>query len=133
MTTKVVNIHKKERCDVFIGRRKDTDFHFGNPYALGKSAVTLLCRPDRYSCLMAFYDWISGVADQHIEPERRQWILENLETLRGKSLGCFCHPSVCHGDIYRVLLGEATLDEVLLPIKPKLKPDRTPPEQGMLF
>ncbi|KPC16876.1 Uncharacterized protein AC499_1037 [Pseudomonas amygdali pv. lachrymans] len=38
---------------------------------------------------------------------------------------------VCHGDIYRVLLGEITLEEVLDPIRPK--PKAPEPDQVCLF
>lgn len=131
MVTSVVNIHKKERCDIYIGRQKDTWMHFGNPYSLGKSSITSLSRPDRYTCLVAFHDWVTGKADTHIEPERRAWIMENLPSLKGKSLGCFCHPLVCHGDVYRVLLNEITFEEVLAPIRPK--PRLPEPEQSLLF
>lgn len=131
MVTSVVNIHKKERCDIYIGRTKDDPMHFGNPYSLGKSAITSLSRPDRYTCLLAFHDWITGRADISVEPERRAWIWDNLDLLKGKKLGCFCHPLVCHGDIYRVLLGEITLEEVLEPIRPK--PKAPEPDQVCLF
>lgn len=32
--------------------------------------------------------------------------LYNLETLRGKNLGCWCHPEACHGDVLLRLLEE---------------------------
>ena len=35
-----------------------------------------------------------------------QWILEELEELRGKILVCYCKPAECHGDVYVELLNE---------------------------
>jgi len=35
-----------------------------------------------------------------VEPE----LNNQLEALRGKNLGCFCHPEACHGDILLALL-----------------------------
>ena len=33
-------------------------------------------------------------------PKKKQWMLENIETLRGKDLACFCKPGTpCHADI----------------------------------
>jgi hypothetical protein len=31
---------------------------------------------------------------------------DDLEALRGKTLGCWCHPEACHGDILLKLLRE---------------------------
>ena len=37
----------------------------------------------------------------------RQSVLYNqLDELRGKQLGCWCHPAKCHGDILIKLLSE---------------------------
>lgn len=42
-------------------------------------------------------------------PERRAEILENLEDLRGKVLGCWCEePLPCHGRVLIKLLDEKT-------------------------
>ncbi len=111
--TKVVNL-RKEKYSKYIGR-KDEPMHYGNPFSIGKSNLAKMVMPNRYEALLAFYDWLKGTRFQDVEPGRRSWILENLESLRGCTLGCFCKPLGCHGDIYRVLLGELTLDEVLTP------------------
>ena len=34
-----------------------------------------------------------------------QPVIEQLETLRGKTLGCWCKPKMCHGDALLELLG----------------------------
>lgn len=125
--TEVVNI-RKQRSDIYIGR-KNSEVHFGNPFYLTESALAKTKVDSLEEALKSFHDWLAGIAHQDIEPLRRKWIIENLDSLRGKSLGCFCKPKACHGDIYRVMLGEVSLDEVLKAV-PK---QEVPPVQEALF
>lgn len=102
---KVINIKTdKDKPNVlYIGRpktkgksndkTKDLNGHFGNPFILKKES-------DRNQVLTNFKNWLDGKAFQHIEPNRRLWILENLNKIQtAKYLGCYCHPKPCHGDI----------------------------------
>lgn len=127
--TLVVNTHK-DKYSKYIGRSKTDLMHFGNPFyvstkktELGKVAVANL-----KECLLAFNDWLDGTKHQDVEPERRLWILENLEMLRGQTLGCFCKPKPCHGDIYLVKLGEKTLEEVMAAFD---EPERALPQMDL--
>lgn len=74
---KVVNV-SKEKYDVYIGRPSI----WGNPYQIGvdgtRSEVIELYRQHIYS-----------------SPE----LLSQLHTLKGKTLGCYCKPKACHGDV----------------------------------
>lgn len=74
---KVVNI-SKEKYDVYIGRPSI----WGNPYQIGvdgtRSEVIELYRQYIYS-----------------SPE----LLSQLHTLKDKTLGCYCKPKACHGDV----------------------------------
>jgi hypothetical protein len=94
--TKVVNV-KKERSDVYIGRMKNTDEHFGNPFMIGRDG-------DRSLVISKFRQWLEGNNYFSVEPARRKWILANLHVLKDKKLGCFCKPDACHGDVYVELL-----------------------------
>ncbi|AZD91064.1 MULTISPECIES: DUF4326 domain-containing protein [Pseudomonas] len=81
--TKVSNKDLGESYDVYIGRGT----LWGNPYQMGKE----------------------GTRDEVIEKfsydfEKRflkfsEKFDENIEKLRGKTLGCHCKPAPCHGDI----------------------------------
>ena len=85
MTT-VINIRTGLRFDVYIGRGHGHGGYFGNPYRLRlgeRRGMTL----DRYRTY--FYDRITT------DSEFRERVL----ALKGKVLGCFCHPQPCHGDI----------------------------------
>lgn len=103
---RIVNIHHKKPYDVYIGRSKNGGMHYGNPFTHldVKDTIKVGSRSD---AVMAFKRWLSGSDHNEVEPARRQWILENIPSLKGKTLGCFCFPQLCHGDIL-ALLAEGT-------------------------
>lgn len=96
MTT-VVNIrgrHAKE-CDVYIGRGVNGRHMLntpigqrgwlGNPHAvdqIGRGKSIQLFRTDFY---------------KRLETDRE--FLEAVLALKGQTLGCFCKPEACHGDV----------------------------------
>ncbi|WP_370795099.1 DUF4326 domain-containing protein [Bacteroides stercorirosoris] len=89
--TKVVNI-RKESCDVYIGRAgHGQDGYFGNPFRL-EATMARGGTLDRYR--KYFYHRLST------DEEFRRRIGE----LQGKTLGCFCKPNPCHGDIIKEYL-----------------------------
>lgn len=77
MTTKVVHC-KKEPYDVYIGRPGK----WGNPFTIGKDG-------DRDEVIEKYINWLME------QPE----LLNSINELNGKTLGCWCHPNACHGDI----------------------------------
>lgn len=98
--TSVVRIQRKngtvvQDCDVYIGRSctrggwnlKQSKWH--NPFS-----VQIYGRDE---CLSRYKDYILGKIEE--DP-----IFYNLEELRGKTLGCWCKPERCHGDILREIL-----------------------------
>lgn len=113
MPTRVVNRYK-EKGTVSIARRR-LGFHFGNPFFLGNSTIGVVAVETRREAVIGYYEWLRGTNPFYaiIEPDRRQWILDNLEGLRGEVLECTCDPSACHGHVLQVLLGEITLEDVL--------------------
>ncbi len=94
--TIVVN-SRYDTYDIYIGRRSDTDEHYGNPFPITKTC-------SREQSIMSFRMWLSGQDFPKVEPERRKWILNNLYKLKGMRLGCFCKPEPCHGDVYVEML-----------------------------
>ena len=86
MNTKVVNL-KKEKYDVYIGRAgHGQDGYFGNPFVLsaGQSRGASI---DKYRA--HFYDRLKTDTEFRIK----------IHELKGKTLGCFCKPNPCHGDV----------------------------------
>ena len=91
METKVVNIYK-EPFDVYIGRAgKGKDGYFGNPFPLLKGE-------ERGSTLDNYKKYFFERIEKDIE------FKEKILSLRGKTLGCFCKPKPCHGDIIKEYL-----------------------------
>lgn len=69
---------KKEPYDVYIGRPGP----WGNPFKIGPDG-------DRPTVIAKFREW--GIAHGLDKAARRE--------LRGKTLGCWCAPEQCHGDV----------------------------------
>lgn len=91
--TKAVNL-RSEPYDIYIGRGKDPKTGqkgaWGNPFHLGDNynGITL----DRTTCLETYESWLTA-SDEGVR------LLESIWTLYGKTLGCWCKPLKCHGDI----------------------------------
>lgn len=95
-----------ESHDVYIGRTRE-EFHFGNPFSHKPDSLGVYLVDNREDSIVMFRKWLVDDLFPEIEPERRQWIIDNKEMLRGKRLGCFCKPKSCHGDVYLEILGES--------------------------
>ena len=82
--TKLVNIYHKIPYDVYIGRAgKGQDGYYGNPISLQGG--------DREACLSAYREYFNKrIAEDATFKER-------IQALKGKVLGCFCFPKMCHG------------------------------------
>ena len=78
--TKVVHC-KKEPYDVYIGRPGP----WGNPFEIGKDG-------SRLEVIKKYKEWIVT-----------QDIMQSIDSLKGKVLGCWCRPEACHGDILQEL------------------------------
>lgn len=74
--TKVVHC-KKEPFDVYIGRPSK----WGNPFSIRDYS--------REEVIEKYKEWIVEQDD----------LLLQLGELKGKTLGCWCKPKDCHGDI----------------------------------
>jgi hypothetical protein len=105
---KVLNMKKIKKFTndmIYIGRPTvDTIKHFGNPFShlsYSKASVIVATREESIS---AFKQWIDGTNYKEVEPERRLWILNNLDKLKNKDLVCWCSPLPCHGDVYLELI-----------------------------
>jgi hypothetical protein len=99
MGIKVVHC-RKEPYDIYIGRpRKGEHWGFGNPFVISIDG-------DRETVVMKFREWIINGKTfdcKDAQEYRREWILNNILLLKDKTLGCFCSPLSCHGDILKEL------------------------------
>ncbi len=84
--TKIVHC-KKEKYDVYIGRGSI----YGNPYTHIKNKETKaeFIVKDRKTAIEKYKEYLLN------SPE----LLKQIKTLKDKTLGCWCKPKSCHGDI----------------------------------
>lgn len=75
---------KKDPFDIYIGRPTK----WGNPFS-HKNIPGIVTVPTREEAVRAYAEWIVK------QPE----LMAALPELRGKVLGCWCKPNLCHGDI----------------------------------
>lgn len=90
-STRVVHC-KKAAYDVYIGRPSK----WGNPFShkLGTQAQFVVGSRDE--AIAAYREWIVH------QPE----LLAALPELKGKTLGCWCKPQSCHGDVLAALVDQ---------------------------
>lgn len=72
-----VNI-KNQKCDVYVGRPSI----WGNPYVIGTHGT-------RKEVIRMYRQHI--LSTPHL--------LQQIPTLKGKTLGCHCAPKACHADV----------------------------------
>lgn len=78
---------KKEKYDVYIGRPSK----WGNPFTHKDGTKAEFILPTRQECIDAFRTWITE--------GKGMYLLKDLHELKGKTLGCWCSPQSCHGDV----------------------------------
>jgi hypothetical protein len=88
---------KQSRYDVYIGRGWKSNW--GNPFSHKQDTKALVQVASREEAVARYRSWLLGDTDKDLAQDQRKWILENLHTLRGKVLGCWCAPKACHGDV----------------------------------
>ena len=76
---------KKDSYDVYIGRPSK----WGNPFTHQKGTNATHLVDTREHAIIAYENYI------HQNPE----LMAALPELKGKTLGCWCSPKACHGDI----------------------------------
>jgi len=85
---------KKEPYDVYIGRPSK----WGNPYSHKEGTSAKYFKPTREEAIEAYREYILNGEGKHL--------LEDLHELDGKTLGCWCKPKACHGDILVEIINE---------------------------
>lgn len=99
MNGKIVHINK-ETYDVYIGRPSK----WGNPFThLDKSAGIFKVNTRKES-IDRYREWILTQPD----------LMTALHELKGKTLGCFCKPKPCHGDVLVELANPNTKPKINL-------------------
>lgn len=79
---------KKDKYDVYIGRPSK----WGNPFThLNNPTQARFKVATRDEAIMSYKKWITEGDGKHL--------LCDLHELKGKTLGCWCKPQSCHGDV----------------------------------
>ncbi len=89
--TMVFNKHKQDKFDVYIGRGSE----FGNPFEMSE-------KMKRMQVIAAYTHYIL----------KDKQLLKKMLSLKGKTLGCYCAPQLCHGDMI-VWMIENVYNEIL--------------------
>lgn len=92
MTT-IVNL-KEDECQVYIGRPSK----WGNPYSHLPDTLAKYKVKTRSQAIKAYKQWITQGEGKHL--------LNDLHELKDMTLGCWCKPKQCHGDILIQLINE---------------------------
>lgn len=84
--TDLVNVNTHGRAGVrMIGRST----RFGNPFRMKKDGGDY----SREGCVEAYREWFHEKIENDLE------FRAAVEELRGETLGCYCKPQACHGDV----------------------------------
>ena len=98
---------------------------FGNPFKV---------TPDRSAeqAVTAFRHWIIADDNGVRFPEEKKRIRDNLHTLKGKNLACFCKAgTACHGDVLIDLANPLEMELIYpFPVKPKVFGQVCEPDAG---
>jgi len=79
--------------DIYIGRGSI----WGNPFVIDKDG-------SRDEVIQKYHNWLLS-STEAIK------LREQIHTLKGKILGCWCKPKRCHGDILVEIANSASLSE----------------------
>lgn len=84
MKTTVVHM-KKESYDVYIGRGSK----WGNPFSHREGTLAQYVVKSRSEAIKKYEEYLL----------QNDELMSSLQELKGKTLGCWCKPKTCHGDI----------------------------------
>lgn len=80
---------KQERYDVYIGRPSK----WGNPFKVGEDGT-------RKEVIQKYEYWV----------RQQKNLMDSLYELKDKTLGCWCYPKACHGEVLVKLVNERCID-----------------------
>jgi hypothetical protein len=93
MNSRLVNINKDD-YDVLITRTTK----WGNPYSHREGTNALYIVSSRNEAIECYKEYITIGEGKHL--------LNDLDELKGKTLGCVCLPKKCHGEVLLELIND---------------------------
>ena len=113
--TKIVHV-KKEKYDVYIGRSpqgrvtyiKGSTGYFGNPFKIDERTMykSRFIKITREVSIMLYIGWFKKRIKEDKEFKKA------IDGLKGATLGCWCKPQDCHGDIIKEYLDNGKLNNL---------------------
>ena len=84
MVTRVINIKDKKSFDIYIGRYNPRygSSKWRNPFKIGKNGT-------REEVIIKYREYALNNSE----------LMNRLPELKDKTLGCWCKPEPCHGDV----------------------------------
>ena len=89
MSCKVVHF-RKDPYDIYIGRGSK----WGNPFSHKEGTLAKFQVGSRKESIEKYEEWI----------KTQPHLMESLHELKDKTLGCWCKPQSCHGDVLKKLI-----------------------------
>lgn len=119
-TTQLVNIYDHGRSN---SRPIDRSSRLGNPFKLEKDGGDYT----RKGSVEAYAEWFHdrleyGEPDDGLSADEFQ---DEVESLRGKDIGCWCVPDLCHGHVILYYLDTGDVPENIVELSEWGAPDRT--------
>lgn len=90
---KIVN-RRTEPFDIYVGRPSK----WGNPFSHRQGTLAKYQVKNRTEAIDSYREWITEGEGKHL--------LNDLPELENKTLGCWCKPLACHGDVLVELVNE---------------------------
>ena len=91
METRIVHC-KKESYDIYIGRSSDPDLgKWGNPFSHKEGTLAEFKTKTRKEAIEKYEEYLLNNKE----------LMNSIHELKGKVLGCWCVPSLCHGNILK--------------------------------
>lgn len=83
---------RRDSYDVYIGRPSI----YGNPFSHKKGTQAEVMVASREEAIEKYRQWVKGeIQVKGLTPPT----MEQIKELKGKTLGCWCAPLACHGDV----------------------------------
>lgn len=96
---------------IYIGR--DMSFYVDGAYPSKWHNPYKIARPGRKNATCKSLDESLMLYEQHV----RDNLIDDIEELRGKTLGCWCKPDRCHGDVLVKILNEQSQEKTAKTVK----------------
>lgn len=105
---------KRAAFDVYVGRPTKWGNPFTHDAAVKDKHPELVLVDTRHDAVTLYQDWLLGMVEL---ASHRPPTLIDILGLRGKTLGCWCHPLACHADVLVEIANMSASDYVHLDVK----------------